>query len=68
MDKALKLVAVLAAAVALAGCPSATTGSLCHVGPFITDPGATTRLTRGEKEQVRTLNLSGETICGWKAP
>jgi hypothetical protein len=58
--------------LALAGCSSigrtTYTGSLCPVGPFIGDPGASERLTRAEKEYIVTLNNSGEKICGWKAP
>jgi hypothetical protein len=52
----------------LTACSSTRTGSLCTAGPIILDTGATERLTRGEKEQIVTLNESGETICGWKAP
>lgn len=55
----------------LAGCSSLngpTGGSLCPVGPFIGDPGASQRLTRSEKEYVVTLNQAGEKICGWTAP
>ena len=48
--------------------PTSYTGSLCPVGPFIGDPGASQRLTRSEKEYVVTLNESGEKICGWTAP
>lgn len=47
---------------------SGGTGSLCPVGPFIGDPGASQRLTRAEKEYVVTLNESGEKVCGWAAP
>jgi hypothetical protein len=43
-------------------------GSLCPVGPFITDPGASERWTRYEKEQLVALNNSGEIVCGWTAP
>lgn len=66
MDKAIAVAGVLL----LAGCahnPSPT-GSLCSVGPFITDPGATQRLTRAEKEYQVTLNEAGEKICGWTPP
>ncbi len=68
MDKAL-IAATLA--LALSGCATnmtARTGSLCSVGPFITDPGATQRLTRAEKEYQVTLNEAGEQICGWSPP
>lgn len=54
----------------LAGCATmpAQTGSLCPVGPFIGDPGASSRLTRAEKEYVVTLNQAGEKVCGWTPP
>lgn len=55
----------------LTGCtlnPAVRTGSLCTVGPFITDPGATERLTRAEKEYQVTLNEAGAAICGWQPP
>lgn len=60
------LVALLVAS--LAGCSTFPGGSLCAVGPFITDPGATERLTRGEKEYQVTLNEAGRQICGWSPP
>jgi len=69
MDTALKLVITLPLLLGLATCgQSAYTGSLCPVGPFIGDPGASQRLTRSEKEYVVTLNDAGEKICGWSAP
>jgi hypothetical protein len=40
----------------------------CSVGPIILDKGASTRLTRAEKEQVVTVNETGAAICGWRAP
>lgn len=65
MDKVL-IAAVLV--LAIAGCQSTRTGSLCTAGPIILDAGANERLTRGEREQVVTLNESGEEICGWRPP
>lgn len=62
-----KVIAAAVLAAILAGC-SPTTGSLCTVGPFIADQGASERWTRSEKEQLVTLNRSGERVCGWKAP
>lgn len=52
--------------LALAACSPA--GSLCPVGPFIPDAGASTRWTTGEKQQLVTLNNSGAKICGWMPP
>jgi hypothetical protein len=52
----------------LTACQSTRTGSLCTAGPIILDAGASTRLTRSEKEQIVTMNVSGETVCGWSAP
>ena len=43
-------------------------GLPCTVGPIILDNGASTRLTRAEKEQVVTLNNSGVVLCKWKPP
>lgn len=67
MDKALIAVLLL---IAVSGCAMnmPRTGSLCSVGPFITDPGATQRLTRAEKEYQVTLNTAGAQICGWTPP
>lgn len=64
MDK--KMIGAVLLCLALVGCT--TTGSLCPVGPFIPDKGVNERWTRGEREQLVTLNNSGETICGWQAP
>ncbi len=50
----------------LAGCQTTRTGSLCSVGPFIPDAGASARWTAAEKDQLILLNESGEQICGWK--
>lgn len=55
--------------LALPACAiSPPVGNLCSVGPFITDPGATQRLTRAEKEYQVTLNKAGSKICGWQPP
>lgn len=67
MDQTLKLALTLPLLAGLSFC-STVSGSLCPVGPFIGDPGASQRLTRAEKEYVVTLNKSGERICGWTAP
>jgi uncharacterized protein YceK len=63
-------VIALTALLALGGCASMMprTGSLCSVGPFVTDPGAAERLTRAEKEYQVTLNEAGAHICGWSPP
>jgi len=63
MVKALVAVALV---VLLTGCQS--TGSLCTVGPFITDAGAVDRWTPSEKDQLLVLNRSGVTVCGWRKP
>lgn len=66
-----KIVLALAVTLLLSGCTWWSVplqGSLCTVGPFITDPGATTRLTRAEKEYQVTLNNAGAAICGWTPP
>lgn len=62
-----KALLIIVACLALAGCQT-TTGSLCTVGPFIPDAGASTRWTAGEQDQLIVLNESGEKICGWKTP
>jgi len=65
----IKLLAVAAILLTLAGCQTTTvTGSLCTVGPIVLDANATIRLTRPEKQQIATLNMSGEQLCGWEAP
>ena len=66
MVKALMLLPLLA----LAGCATMPipVGLPCNVGPVILDKGASTRLTRSEKEQIVTLNNSGVVLCKWKAP
>lgn len=35
---------------------------------FEPDKGASTRWTRGEKEQLVSLNETGERLCRWRAP
>ena len=54
----------------LAGCATSPIplGLPCSVGPILLDHGASTRLTRGEKEQIVTVNRTGERLCAWKAP
>ena len=56
--------------LALGGCATMPipVGLPCTVGPIILDKGASTRLTRAEKEQVVTLNNSGVVLCKWKPP
>jgi hypothetical protein len=43
-------------------------GLPCSVGPIYLDKGASSRLTRHEKEQVVTINEAGATLCRWKPP
>lgn len=62
MDKALAIVLILA----LAGCTTTRTGSLCSAGPIILDKAD--QLTRATAEQVIALNESGVTICHWSPP
>jgi hypothetical protein len=64
-----KLISI-AALLALAGCATSPIplGLPCTVGPIILDKGASTRLTRGEKEQIVVVNETGEVLCRWKAP
>jgi hypothetical protein len=59
---------MLAATLLLAGCATMPiqVGIPCNVGPFEPDKGASTRWTRGEKEQLVTLNETGQRYCGWK--
>lgn len=61
-----KVIAATVLVVLLAGCSTTRTGSLCTVGPFRPDTGASERWTPGEKDQLIVLNESGERICGWK--
>ncbi len=62
-----KALVAIALCIVLAGCQSMRTGSLCTVGPFIPDAGASDRWTANEQDQLIVLNESGEKICGWKA-
>jgi hypothetical protein len=61
-----RLIALAVLAALLAGCASTRTGSLCTVGPFRPDAGASERWTDNEKDQLIVLNDSGERVCGWK--
>jgi len=64
---ALKIIAALLCAGIITGCATtATTGSLCTVGPFRPEAGAGERWTDGEKDQLIALNESGEKLCDWK--
>lgn len=56
--------------LALAGCATSPIpiGLPCTVGPVILDKGASTRLTRSEKEQVLVINRAGQQLCRWKPP
>jgi hypothetical protein len=60
-----RLILAIAAIVVLAGCSTTRTGSLCTVGPFRPDNGASERWTDNEKDQLIVLNESGEKLCGW---
>jgi hypothetical protein len=73
-----KTLILLAAALALSGC--AINRSLIPVGVpcnvfsadgkhgFEPDKGASGRWSRSEKEQLVTLNETGERFCQWKPP
>lgn len=62
-----KVVSALVLALLLAGCATTKpTGSLCTIGPFRPDTGASERWTDAEMDQLIVLNESGEAICGWK--
>lgn len=63
-----KALVIIVTCLVLAGCQTTRTGSLCPVGPFIPDAGASTRWTANEQDQLIVLNESGEKICGWRAP
>lgn len=56
--------------LALAGCATSPIplGLPCSVGPIYLDKGASTRLTRHEKEQVVLVNETGAQLCRWKPP
>ena len=64
------LALMLVPLLALGGCATMPilVGLPCNVGPVILDKGASTRLTRSEKEQIVTLNNSGAVLCKWKPP
>lgn len=62
----MKLILTLTIMLALSGCSTMLTGSLCTIGPFHPDKGASQRFTRSEKEYVVSLNESGAKVCGWK--
>lgn len=66
----MKLAAVSALVVLLAGCATSPIPLAlpCSVGPVILDKGASTRLTRNEKEQIVALNQSGAKLCRWAPP
>lgn len=63
-------VAALGITLALSGCATSPVplGLPCTVGPIVLDRGASQRLTRGEKEQIVTLNESGAKLCRWAPP
>ncbi len=73
-----KALVLLATVLALSGCAFNRSvvpiGVPCNVFSasgkqgFEPDKGAGTRWTRGEKEQLVTLNETGERFCQWKAP
>jgi hypothetical protein len=63
-----RLIAILLLIAPLGGCWSIAIGLPCTVGPIIGDKGASTRWTRGEKEQIVALNETGERLCDWRAP
>jgi hypothetical protein len=56
--------------LALAGCATSPIpiGLPCTVGPVILDKGASTRLTRAEREQVLVINRAGQKLCRWQPP
>lgn len=59
----------IGALLGLAGCSTMIPiGLPCDVGPVVLDKGASQRLTRGEKEQIVTLNETGARLCKWRAP
>jgi len=61
---------ILTAALLLTGCATAPIPIqvMDSVGPIVGDKGASTRWTRSEKEQIVTLNRTGEVLCKWKPP
>jgi len=52
--------------LAIPGCSHFGIGLPCTVGPIELSKGASTRLTRSEKEQIVTLNETGEVLCAWR--
>lgn len=66
MGKA-KIILFVLLLVGLSGCQTITS-SLCGLGPFTPDPGAVTRWTSSEKDQLVDLNNAGEAVCGWERP
>ncbi len=65
-----KALIALAPLVVLAGCATSPIplGLPCTVGPVVLDKGASTRLTRSEKEQIVSLNEAGAILCRWQPP
>lgn len=61
-----KALMIVLLALPLAGCDTLFAGIPCTVGPFRPDQGASTRWTRSEQEQLRTLNNTGRVLCGWR--
>lgn len=61
-----RLILAIAIAAVLAGCSTTRTGSLCTLGPFRPDAGASERWTDNEKDQLIVLNESGEKLCNWR--
>ncbi len=62
----LRNLAAAAVLLLLPTCSHFGLGLPCTVGPIDLDKGASTRLTRSEKEQIVTLNETGEELCAWK--
>lgn len=62
--------ALIIAMLALAGCATSPIpiGLPCSVGPIALSKGASTRLTDAEQRQILEVNLTGESLCRWKAP
>lgn len=66
-----KIALALLLTAALGGCSLnrfIPVGIPCTVGPILLDTGASTRLTRAEKEQIVTVNETGAKLCHWKPP
>lgn len=67
----MRVIVVVTIALFLSGCTlnrAPFFGLPCSVGPVVLDKGASTRLTRPEKEQIVTLNEAGAKLCGWRSP